>query len=420
MTDRSYYDILNVTKDASDAIIKKSYRNLVAKNHPDKHPGEEEEYTQKFKEIQEAYNVLSNNDKRKLYDEHGKAGLDENGIETNVDLSDILKDFGMFGGGFGHHNREEIEEIIVTQELTLEQLFTGGDFTQEINRKCLCNKCKGTGSNDGKNYTCKTCNGRKIELQMIRMGPMIQQVQKQCSGCNGQGISGNFPKCTICSGTKYIDEKKVIKYNIPAGSIDKQSIVIDNSGNELPLDKRKNGKNYGPLKIVVIEKPHPLFKRYFSVKGQNNPANLLYQLDISLCESLTGFSRNIEHVNGELFTIKYDHIIKPGDIHIVSNKGMPRQNNPILKGNMYIQFNVQYPDTFKESEKAKIRQLFNQPNVKVKNTDEVIDTVDLDNYHDTYDENNDFDGNSNHQQQFRNFRQHQMHAGNGQPECRQQ
>ena len=177
---REYYNTLNLSKTASDADIRKSYRTLSRKYHPDKNRGKEEWAGEKFKKVSEAYSVLSDPEKRKIYDQFGKEGL-ENGMNMNN------------AGGFpfpfpfGGNRHQQIPTTKLGIKITLEQAFKGGEFTHTFNRKKTCFTCSGHGTKDKKSSDCSNCDGKGIQVKVIRMGSMIQQHQTTCNVCSGSG-----------------------------------------------------------------------------------------------------------------------------------------------------------------------------------------------------------------------------------------
>lgn len=364
MSDVSYYDILGIKKDADQATIKKAYRQLAKEYHPDKNPDKTEEFTNKFKQLSEAYTILSDTEKRSIYDRFGKEGLQTNGNSgPDVDIGSMFR--SMFGGGFpmgfegmfGKNVDNNNEDLQINQELSLDELFTGKQITRTISRKCLCRLCNGTGSDDGINYTCKKCGGKKYELRTARMGNMVQHTQIPCGQCNARGITRNFTKCLKCSGTKYTTENKTISFSIPPGSKNRQTIEIQDMGHELPSELRSNNKTRGVLKVIIQEREHKNYKRYFNCDGVVDPSNLLLNLDITLCESLTGVDKTVQYLNNKELTIQTNEIIKQGGIQIVRDKGMPKYDNPDLYGDLFVQYNIIYPNSISEENKEKLKSI---------------------------------------------------------------
>lgn len=356
MTDNSYYDRLGVDRSADSDTIRRAYRKLAKEFHPDKNPNKIEEYTQKFKDLSEAYSVLSDPDKRIIYDRCGKEGLQQGG-GMDSPFNGMSFNFGnMFKNFFGMSDEsdDDSDELQIVQETTLDELYTGKQYTRRIKRKCLCKKCNGSGSNDGIDYTCKQCDGKKVCIKIIRLGPMVQHIQTPCGNCGSRGYMKNFVKCVSCNGSKHEHEQYDFKFNIPPGSTNRQIIEIENEGHEILQNSKKRRGN---IKVMITEKKHNMFTRYFNCDNIMDPSNLLMKLDITLCESLIGFSKNIKFLNNTELCITKNDITKQDAIHIIPNKGMPRQNHPNQYGNLYIQYNIQYPVSFSEDTKKKIKEI---------------------------------------------------------------
>ena len=405
-----YYDILGIKKNATESEIKKAFFNISKTHHPDKL--KEPDAEAKYKDITEAYAVLSDAEKREIYDKYGKDGLNNsnqgNSNNSGVDVQDMFKNMGMHFNMGGNRN-EDNETVIVNYNATLEELYTGKNVSLDINRKCLCATCKGTGSKDCKNYVCVKCKGQKIEIQIIQMGPMIQQIPRNCSLCKGTGTSGNFTKCDTCNGNKCITEKTTVKYTIPAGAVDRQTIILENAGNELPNDQKTKNKTHETVRVMIIEKAHTLYKRNFNIKGKSNSANILLQLELPLVEALTGFSRKIKFLDDSIISIKYNgNVLKPGDVLFIKNKGMPKQNTTDKFGDLYVHIDVKFPSKLQTKFIKNIIDILGEPNV---NYDANLpDAIDL-----TYfDSNQDIDTNQQEQEQQQQQQQQQQHNHNHQ------
>lgn len=338
-----YYDILGIKPDATEREIKKAYLQMAKIAHPDK-GGDEE----KFKELNAAHEILSDPQKRQIYDECGEKG--ESGMEHGMDMNDI---FGqMFGGS--NRRRNNIPDINHSIVITLEEAFLGGAIEVPYERTSLCSKCDGAGSNSGKSYKCGNCKGNGIRLMMRQLGPgMIQQVQVPCDNCRGTGEKKNANDiCSKCSGNKYEKEKYVHKFALEKGIDNNLRICIKNEGNQDCDSKMRSD-----LLINIKIKEHDVFKR--------NGNHLVTELDISLMESLYGFKKSITHINGETYV--FQHLvennmsqIKNGDSKTISNLGMPAFRQPNRQGNLIINFNVVYPPfNLIKNNMNKLNELFN-------------------------------------------------------------
>jgi len=269
------YKLLEVDKNASDAEIKKAYRKLAIKHHPDK--GGDPEV---FKEISKAYEVLSDKDKRSTYDQFGEEGLEGGG--GGSDPTDIFSAF--FGGGGpsggGGKRRQKTDDVKQELKVTLEQIYGGQTKKMAITRQVI--------DKDIGVQECAECDGRGVKVQVIRMGPMIQQMQSSCSKCQGQGKSFATKK-----------EKQILEVHISKGSPEGHQIKFHEMADEKP------DHDTGDVIFVVREQEHPVFKR----KG----ADLFVERSISLADALCGYELDIQHLDGRKLRVKTNagDIIKP-------------------------------------------------------------------------------------------------------------
>jgi len=270
-----FYKLLEVSKDASTAEIKKAYRKLAVKHHPDK-GGDEAT----FKDITRAYEVLSDEDKRRQYDRHGEEGLEEGG---GGDAGDIFAQ--MFGGGGGGRGggkkqRQKTKNVVMPLKVTLEQLYNGATKKMAITRDVI-DKKKGV-------RECRECDGRGVTVQVVRMGPMIQQMQSQCGACGGQGKSFQTAK-----------QREILEVGIQKGAPADHKVIFREMADEHP------DADAGDVVFVLKEQEHAEFKR----KG----ADLFVERKISLVEALCGFQMELTHLDGRKLIIKTSpgEIVKP-------------------------------------------------------------------------------------------------------------
>ena len=347
-----YYKILGVDKNASKDEIKKAYRNLVRTKHPDKGGSEEE-----FQNIQLAYDTLSDENKRKVYDEYGEEGLKEGMTgEEPTDIFDILS------GGRGKRNvKRKTKSVLQAMEVSLEDIFMGKEKYLEIKRYRICKKCKGNGSKDpNANTKCPGCNGKRVKLVVQRMGNTILQSQQTCPDCRGEGyIIKNEDKCPTCKGQKVNQESKTLKIMLDKGAPDGKRYTFEGESDEMP------GYDPGDVIIEIRIKKHPVFER--------TGADLTMKADISLLEALTGFQLLINHLDGRhvLINSKKGEIIKPGVIKTVKECGMPFFDHPTRFGNLYIKFNIHFPKSLKEDQKEALFELFPKITLPIKDIDKI-------------------------------------------------
>jgi len=349
-----FYDILGVKADANDNDLKKAYRKLALKYHPDKN--KESGVGEKFKEISMAYEVLSNPEKRKLYDQHGEQGIKEGGGGGGHNPMDIFDMFfggggglgGMFGHGHGGRRGPRKTKNLVHQlSTTLEQLYNGDTRKLALKKNVICGDCKGAGGAEGAEVICKQCRGSGMEVKIRQLGPgMMQQIQSMCGKCQGQGKSID-PKlrCKTCNGQKVNSERKILEVQIDKGMSDGQKIPFVGEGDQEPELEA------GDIIIVLDEKDHPIFKR--------NGIDLIMQQTINITEALCGFRKIIPTLDKRSLLIQAvpGEVIKTDDIKCVYGEGMPTYRNPFEKGKLIIKFVVEFPQSIDPQAAGKLEAL---------------------------------------------------------------
>lgn len=351
---RDYYEVLGVPKNADDAALKKAYRALAKKYHPDSNPGDAEA-EKKFKEASEAYSVLSDPDKRRQYDQFGHAAFDGGaggggfgGFDfTGADMGDIFGDiFGdLFGGGRARSSQYNGPmrgaNVRTAIRVTFEEAVFGCEKEIEINYKEECAKCHGTGAKPGTSpETCPKCNGKgKIMYTRQSFLGQMQEVQV-CPDCGGKGKVIR-ERCPDCYGTGYVTRKKKFKVTIPAGIDNGQSVRCAGGG-----EPGTNGGERGDLLVEAVVSQHPLFKR--------QDTNIFSTVPISFAAAALGGPIRIKTVDGE---VEYD--VKPGtqtDTRVrLKGKGVPSLRNRNLRGDHYVTLVVQVPERMTEAQKEALR-----------------------------------------------------------------
>lgn len=357
MSKRDYYEILGVSKGASEDEIKKAYRKLAIKYHPDKNP-DDKGAEEKFKEAAEAYEVLSTPEKRQRYDQFGHAGVGggaAGGGFGGMNMDDIFSQFGdIFGGAFGGFggggsrgrrvNRGT--NLRVKVKLTLSDIANGVEKKLKVNKHVSCKTCSGSGAKNGNYDTCRQCNGSGVQtrVQQTILGAM--QTQTTCSYCNGEGRIIR-DKCSTCHGDGVVREEEVITVNIPAGVSDGMQLSMQGKGNAAP----RGGIN-GDLLIVVEEEDHPLLKR----EGNH----LLYQLYLSFPDAALGTNVEIPTIDAKA-KIKIDAGTQSGKVLRLKGKGLPDVNS-YSRGDLLVEISVFTPTHLSADEKKAIELLRSSKN----------------------------------------------------------
>ena len=328
--EEDYYKILGLNRSADQNDIKKAYRQLALKWHPDKN--KDPHAIDMFKKIGEAYDVLSNPEKREIYDKYGKDGLENNGM--HFDPTNI---FDMFQNVF-QNNRQDEDVITLIEQISLKEVFTGKNITKKIQRLSICPDCNGCGSNDGVDHLCKTCHGKKLIQQRTQMGFMISVSTIVCPTCRGTG-GDQTHMCLKCSGGKLVKELVEFQFNIPVGTSEKDTILIDDIGN-INLTTHKRGK---VIIKVAIEK-HEKFLCNVAIDGiKINKHDMLMTENITIAEALCGFSKTFKTIDERKVTYETSDVIKNNDIYVIKNEGLPIGTTG-KKGNLIVVFNVEFPN----------------------------------------------------------------------------
>lgn len=355
---RDYYDVLGVAKGASDDEIKKAHRKLAKKYHPDLNR-DNPEAAEKFKELNEAYEVLSDKDKRARYDQFGFAGVDPNygagqgggfgGFGGGFDMGDLGDIFGsFFGGGFGGSSSrsrrnapqrgETIQQRIM---LSFEEAAFGCEKEITINRTERCEECDGTGAEKGSSVeTCSNCHGSGVVTQTQRTPLGMFQSQGACPNCRGTGKIIRKP-CKKCSGTGKTRNSRTLKVKIPAGIDDGQSIQLRGQGNA--------GSNGGPSGDVIVTigiRPHPIFTR--------DGNNVICEIPISFPQAALGDTLQVPTIDGKVeYTIPEG--TQTGTVFRLRGKGIQNVNGRGARGDQYVRVNIEVPTRLTEHQKKLLR-----------------------------------------------------------------
>ncbi|XP_035579587.1 dnaJ homolog subfamily A member 2-like [Zalophus californianus] len=302
VADTKLYDFLGVPPGASENELKKAYRKLAKEYHPDKNPNAGE----KFKEISFAYEVLSNPEKRELYDRYGEQGLRE-GSGGGGGMDDIFSHifggglFGFMGNQSRNRNGRRREDMMHPLKVSLEDLYNGKTTKLQLSKNVLCSACSGQGGKSGAVQKCSACRGRGVRIMIRQLAPgMVQQMQSVCSDCNGEGeVINEKDRHKKCEGKKVIKEVKILEVHVDKGMKHGQRITFTGEADQAPGG-----------------------------------------------EALCGFQFTFKHLDGRQIVVKYPpgKVIESGCVRVVRGEGMPQYRNPFEKGDLYIKFDVQFPE----------------------------------------------------------------------------
>lgn len=343
-----FYDLLGVATSASPDEIKRAYKKLALKYHPDKN--KDADAQDKFKEISVAYEVLSDEEKKKRYDQFGEKGVDQE--TSGMDPSDIFS--SLFGGGRRPRGEPKPKDIIHELHQSMENLYNGKTVKLAINRDRLCSVCTGSGTNKpGMDIKCKTCGGRGAVMMTKQIGPgFIQQMQVACPACKGSGTTVKpEDRCAGCLGERTVKDKKIFEVNIEKGMKKGDFVTFSGEGDQVPGVRLS-----GDIIILIDQKPHDVFSR----KGNH----LLVERVISLSEALTGVRIVLQHLDGRslLVTTAPGVVVDPDHLWCINREGMPvKGTGGSERGNLIFKFKVKYPTTLAELECTKIRQILGAP-----------------------------------------------------------
>lgn len=369
MAKRDYYEVLGVDKSASADEIKKAYRKKAIQYHPDKNPGDKEA-EEKFKEAAEAYEVLSNPDKRARYDQFGHEGLNGAGgfgggySGGGMSMDDIFSMFGdIFGGhggfgGFGGFGRGASQsgqrkfrgsDLRVKVKLSLKDIANGTTKKFKLKKYVPCSHCHGTGAEDNSGTeTCPTCKGSGHILRTQQSIFGMMQTQSVCPQCNGEGrIIKN--KCKECGGEGIVYGEEVVEVKIPAGVAEGMQLSMNGKGNA----GRHNGIN-GDLLIQIEEEPHPEL-----IRDEND---LIYNLLLSIPTATLGGTAEIPTIDGHA-KVKIEPGTQPGKVLRLRGKGLPSVNG-YGTGDLLVNVSVYIPETLSRDEKNQMEKLQESPNFK--------------------------------------------------------
>ncbi|EKM55839.1 uncharacterized protein PHACADRAFT_209359 [Phanerochaete carnosa HHB-10118-sp] len=328
-----YYGLLEVTPNASESDLKKAYRKKALRLHPDK--GGDPEL---FKEVTHAYEVLSDPQKRSIYDARGEAGLSESGGMGGMDPQDLFSQLFGGGGPFGFgggrpQGPRKTKDLVHRVTVSLEDLYRGKVTKLALTRNIICGKCGGKGGKEGAVRTCSNCNGRGIRIMLRQMGPMVQQIQQACDECQGAGeVINAKDRCPDCRGKKVISEKNMLEVHIDKGMKGGQTITFRGESDQAP------GAVPGDVVIVIEEKPHERFKR--------RDTTLFTKTEVDILTALAGGQFVIKHLDDRALVVKIHpgEVLRHNALKVIPSEGMPSQRHH-EPGDLFIRIQVEFPDS---------------------------------------------------------------------------
>jgi len=349
---RDYYEVLGVSKDASDSDLKKAFRSLARKYHPDKNP-DDPDSERLFKEVQEAYAVLSNPDQRRQYDMFGHESpggspFGPGGFQgVNINLEDLFSGgfesifSGMFGGGQSSRSRRG-NDVLLRHSVTLEQILDEEEIEISAELSAVCDSCRGTGAKSQDDVQiCSTCNGQGRIMQQARVGPFVQQMVSDCPECGGQGKIIRNP-CAECRGTGSAQKLQTLRIQIPRGTED--GLRLRQRGKGEPLQNGQPGDLYIQLEVDA----HPWFER--------DGPDLIMALPLGFPEMMLGTQVELPHIDGKPLVIDIPAGSKPSETIIVRGRGMPHRRGR-GRGDVTVLLKLFAPKKFSKSMRSKLEDL---------------------------------------------------------------
>lgn len=348
-TKRDYYDVLGVEKTASESEMKNAFRRLARKYHPDR--STEPEAEDRFKEIQEAYAVLSDEQKRAQYDRFGHDGPQGSsfggfGGGFNINLEDIMGgDFfsSMFGGGGGRRRRQSGSDILIRHSIELSDALNGTDQEVVLDLPHSCESCEGTGAEGGRLTTCSTCNGQGQVRVRQQIGPFVQEAVQACRECNARGKVADDP-CNQCSGSGQDMKSSTLRFKVPLGAEHGTRLRMRGKGEPAP----QGVGSPGDLFIELELEPHPFFER--------SGSDLIMSLPLGYPDLALGTTVTIDHVDGAELVIKVPAQSNSGETVEVRKRGLPRQRGN-GRGDVVVLLKLHMPKKLGRSNKKALESL---------------------------------------------------------------
>ncbi|RKP05486.1 hypothetical protein THASP1DRAFT_19750, partial [Thamnocephalis sphaerospora] len=331
---KDYYEILGVDRDATAMQIKKAYKRMSKRYHPDKNPGDKTA-EEKFVELAHAYEVLSDEEKRQRYDLYGADGVEDNGGGGGGfhDPFDIFSQF--FGGGSRRsHSKAGAErkgpKMVIPLEVSLKELYLGAEIEVDVTRQQVCHRCHGTGAHsDAHVHKCSACGGHGVRIvrQMLAPG-MYTEMQATCDVCGGKGTIIK-EHCPVCGGAKVERGSEQLTVSVEPGMKHDEPIMFEGEGDASP------DYSAGDIIFIIRQQAHDTFVR--------DGDNLHMQHNVTLLEALTGFRHEFKHLDGHTVVLTRDEVTPSGFVQTINGEGMPLQDAS-GHGSLFVQYGVIYPE----------------------------------------------------------------------------
>lgn len=339
LAEDDYYKILGVARNASKQDIRSAFRKLSKQYHPDVYDGADA--NEKYSAISEAHEVLTDDTKRRKYDQFGKEGLKE---QPGMG-GDPFQHFFNQGGQF-QQEEQKGDPITLKIRVSLEDVFMGRELTFSIVKKSICSHCRGSGADNPDDVAkCDMCDGRGIYVQRVQVAPgFIQQVQTMCPKCNGKGktIKSN---CRVCKGKKVMDDLDTFKVTVEKGIPNRHKLTLHNVGGDY-VDKLSSD-----VVVEFVDLEHPFFRRV-------GTSDLRAEIRLTLKEALLGFHKKIRHLDGHLVEIREKGVTQPNQERIIRGEGLPTHDYTSQSGDLVLVFKVAIPEEFTERQRALWRKFF--------------------------------------------------------------
>lgn len=329
---KDYYKVLDVPRDAPISQIKRHFKKLSRVYHPDKNPGDSSA-SEKFMEIAEAYEILSDEEKRQTYDHYGEEGLkQQQQQQQNAGQNPFGNLFNQFFGGGQQHGKPKTANIEVPLHVTLQDVYNGINIEVDVSKQVVCNHCFGSGAHSSDAIRgCSYCNSKGTIVKQVQIAPgFVQQFQQQCDKCGGKGKIIT-QTCKICNGKKVKRGNEQYSVSIEKGMFSGQQIVLEEESNESPE------ADAGNIVFTVHISGHPVFER--------RENDLYTKFSISLIEALTGFEKKLEHLDHTFIHLKRSGVTQYGFVDTIVGAGMPLIDDHDKHGDLYVEYIVQFPQT---------------------------------------------------------------------------